>query len=97
MTFRSMMLGSTLLVSMAGAASAQETRYAFDDLDTDADGMVTLAELEAGFDSVGSDASPEAVLDLQDNNGDGAISRDEAGADMAIYTLAPEDEAAEED
>lgn len=97
MTLRDLMLTSAVMVGTAGMASAQDG-YAFDELDTDGDGTVTLAELETGFDTgVNSEANPSAVLEAQDANDNGVIDRDEAGSDMAIYPLGAEDEGDEDD
>lgn len=89
MTFRDLALTSVFALGATGAAFAQSgERYDFNDLDADADGVVTLAELEAGFEEVGVDATgAQTVLEAQDTNGDGVIGRDEAGGDDAIYSV----------
>lgn len=57
----------------AGAALAQDAR--FDAADADADGSVTLTELQAVF----PDVTAEQFM-TADANGDGALDRDEFAA-----------------
>ncbi len=94
MTVRTLALTSAFSISLAGLAAAQDgERYEFSTLDVDGDGMVTLAELEAVIDpGVAEDASPQAILEAQDEDGDGMISLEEAGSDQAVYTMEDEDD-----
>ena len=95
MRIRELALTSVAFATFVGMAGAQGTgeRHAFSEVDADGDGAVTLAELQTAFEGVETETGgAESVLEAQDTNGDGVISPDEAGADMAIYSLEEESE-----
>jgi Ca2+-binding EF-hand superfamily protein len=89
MNIRDLALSSAFFVAIAGVAGAQEGgRYAFSDFDADADGGVTMVELETGLATAGVEdiaGSAASIMVMQDTNGDGVISPDEAGVDDVIY------------